>query len=175
MSSTLILGGIKSGKSVLAEQLADQFQQPVIYIATAAADDAEMQRRIDRHQKHRPAHWKTVEEPIHLATIIDKYCAADHCVLIDCLTLWLTNLLMLNDDNILKTEIEALFKAIKKVTGHLIMVSNESNMGIIPMGELTRSYCDEAGMLHQRIALQCDNVVLTVAGLPHVLKGTIHD
>ncbi len=173
MSSTLILGGIKSGKSVLAEQLASNTKLNVIYIATASADDDEMQRRIDHHQQRRPSDWQTIETPIHLAAAIQQYCSADQCVLVDCLTLWLTNLLMKDDDVLLNAEIDALITSIKDLAGNLIMVSNETNMGITPLGELTRRYCDEVGVLHQRIAQQCNNVGLTVAGLPHILKGHI--
>lgn len=175
MTTTLILGGVKSGKSVLAESLATRSNLDVHYIATATGDDDEMQRRIDTHQQRRPSHWKTIETPIHLAATIQQYCSANQCILVDCLTLWLSNLLMLNDDELLKIEIDALITCVKGIEGNLIMVSNETNMGITPLGELTRRYCDEVGVLHQRIAQQCDNVVLTVAGLPHTLKGSLDD
>ncbi len=175
MSATLILGGVKSGKSVLAEKLASKTKFGVSYIATASADDAEMQQRINHHQQRRPSDWQTIETPIHLAESIQKHCITGHCVLVDCLTLWLTNLLMLENDKVLNYEVDALVTSIHTLNGNLIMVSNETNMGITPLGELTRRYCDEMGILHQRIAQQCDNVVLTVAGLPHILKGHIHD
>lgn len=175
MSSTLILGGVKSGKSLLAEQLASNSTLTVHYIATASANDSEMQKRIEQHQQRRPENWHSIEEPIQLASIIQQHCTRDKCVLIDCLTLWLTNLLMLDNDDILNTEIDSLIGVVSTVEGKLIMVSNETNMGITPLGELTRRYCDEAGILHQRLAKQCDNVVLTVAGLPHILKGHIND
>jgi len=173
MTTTLILGGVKSGKSVLAESLATRSNLDVHYIATAAGDDDEMQRRIDTHQQRRPSHWQTVETPIHLAATIQQHCTANQCVLVDCLTLWLTNLLMQDDEAQLQREIDLLVDCFNNIDGTLIMVSNETNMGIMPLGELTRRYCDEIGILHQRIAKQCNNVVLTVAGLPHILKGQI--
>ncbi|NOQ82106.1 MAG: bifunctional adenosylcobinamide kinase/adenosylcobinamide-phosphate guanylyltransferase [Methylophaga sp.] len=175
MSTTLILGGVKSGKSVLAEKLATNTQFSVHYIATASGDDDEMQRRIESHQQRRPSHWHTIESPLHLASAIQQHCIADQCVLVDCLTLWLTNLLMQDNDDLLRLEIDQLIDGIQDLEGSLIMVSNETNMGVTPLGELTRRYCDEVGVLHQRIAQQCDNVVLTIAGLPHILKGSIHD
>ena len=173
MTTTLILGGVKSGKSALAESLAIRSSLNVHYIATASADDGEMQKRIETHQQRRPSHWQTVETPIHLAATIQQHCTANQCVLVDCLTLWLTNLLMQDDEVQLQREIDLLVDCFNNIDGTLIMVSNETNMGIMPLGELTRRYCDEIGILHQRIAKQCNNVVLTVAGLPHILKGQI--
>jgi adenosylcobinamide kinase/adenosylcobinamide-phosphate guanylyltransferase len=175
MASTLIIGGMKSGKSMLAEQQAIHSNLPVTYVATASAHDNEMQQRIQRHQQCRPVHWQTVEESIHLASLIKNHDRKNQCIVIDCLTLWLTNLLMLENDALLNKEIEEFVQLISSVKGQLIMVSNESNMGIIPLGELTRRYCDEVGILHQRLAQQCDNVIFTIAGLPHVLKGQHHD
>lgn len=175
MTSTLILGGVKSGKSVLAESLAKNRSLNVTYIATASAGDGEMLQRIKSHQQRRPEQWKTVETPLQLAAAIQQYCTVERCVLVDCLTLWLTNLLMQDNDDLMRQEVDALVNCLDKVEGTLIMVSNETNMGITPLGELTRRYCDEVGVLHQRIAQRCDNVVLTVAGLPHVLKGHLDD
>ncbi|PCJ32841.1 MAG: bifunctional adenosylcobinamide kinase/adenosylcobinamide-phosphate guanylyltransferase [Gammaproteobacteria bacterium] len=175
MSTSLILGGVKSGKSHFAEQLAIRTDLNVVYIATASADDDEMLERINKHQQQRPAQWLTVESPINLASTIQHYDQADNCILVDCLTLWLTNLLMADNESALRQEIDALLDYIKTMQATLIMVSNETNMGITPLGELTRRYCDEVGVLHQRIAQQCEHVVLTVAGLPHYLKGQIND
>jgi len=175
MTTTLILGGVKSGKSVLAEQVAHKSTLDVTYIATASGHDDEMQERIHTHQQRRPEQWKTVETSLLLASAIQQYCVTGHCVLVDCLTLWLTNLLMQENETLLRREVDALVDCIESLDGALIMVSNETNMGITPLGELTRRYCDEIGVLHQRIAHKCDNVVLTVAGLPHVLKGHLDD
>lgn len=175
MTISLILGGVKSGKSALAEREAIASQLNVTYIATATADDLAMQQRIKHHQQHRPTHWQTIEEPIHLAKQLQQYCLDNQCVLVDCLTLWLTNLLMKDDEALLKSEITALLAILSNIKGELIIVSNETNMGIMPLGDLTRRYCDEIGLLHQAIASVSDTVVLTIAGLPHILKGTLHD
>lgn len=175
MHISLILGGVKSGKSALAERLAISTMLNVTYIATATADDTAMQQRIHHHQQHRPPHWHTVEEPIQLAKALTEHCQSKQCVLVDCLTLWLTNLLMQDNDTILKTEIAALLAILPNIKGELIIVSNETNMGIMPLGDLTRRYCDEIGLLHQAIAALSDTVVLTVAGLPHILKGNLHE
>jgi len=168
---TLILGGVRSGKSRLAEGLAKKSQLSVRYIATATANDAEMQDRIERHRLDRPERWQLIEEPISLANVLRTQAAPEHCVLVDCLTLWLTNLLTSENKNTFQREREALLFTLPTLSGQIIMVSNESNMGVTPMGELSRRYCDEAGRLHQDLAQQCDRVVLTVAGLPHILKG----
>ena len=173
MKKTLVLGGVKSGKSRLAEQLADLSELDVVYIATATENDNEMQHRISEHQQRRPDHWQTIEAPIHLAATLQQTCQQDRCVLVDCLTLWLTNLLMAEEKAQLEREIDALIAIIPKLSGHLILVSNETNMGIMPMGELSRQYCDQIGVLHQRIAAIFDRVIFTVAGLPHVLKGKL--
>ncbi len=170
---TLILGGVRSGKSRLAERLATETNLPVTYIATATAEDAEMQARISAHQKHRPAHWQLIEEPLHLGQTLQTNARSGHCVLVDCLTLWLTNVLMANDEHQFEKERGELLHVIPSLAGHIIIVSNETNMGVTPMGELSRRYCDEAGRLHQELAQLCDNVILTVAGLPQVLKGDL--
>ncbi|MDH5356087.1 MAG: bifunctional adenosylcobinamide kinase/adenosylcobinamide-phosphate guanylyltransferase [Gammaproteobacteria bacterium] len=168
---TLILGGVRSGKSRLGEQLASDSGLPVIYIATATADDTEMQMRIESHRESRPDHWTVIEEPIYLAKALKNADSKSQCILVDCLTLWLTNLLTTEDENLLESEIAALLETLSSLSGQLIMVSNETNMGIVPMGELSRRYCDEAGRLHQLLAQTCDRVIFTVAGLPQILKG----
>jgi len=168
---TLILGGVRSGKSRQAQMRAEQTKRSVIYVATATADDREMQERIADHRANRPAHWRVVEEPLRLADMLSLHASAQTCVLVDCLTLWLTNLLLCSDPDRLSRERAALIDAVRVVPGHVIFVSNETGMGVVPLGELTRRYCDEAGRLHQDLALLCDNVILTVAGLPIFLKG----
>jgi len=162
---TLILGGIRSGKSRLAVQLG----LPVTYLATATADDAAMVQRIAAHKDARPAHWQTIEEPLALGDALAQVSGA--CIIIDCLTLWLTNLLLCDDDRRLHKEQENLLTILTQSTSPIILVANETSMGIIPLGELTRRYCDLAGSLHQRLASTCDRVVFTVAGLPMMLKG----
>lgn len=168
----LILGGARSGKSRLAEQLAADSGLAVTYIATSQPLDGEMDQRVRVHRERRPAHWGLVEEPLALADTLQRHAAAGRCLLVDCLTLWLTNLLMLEDSARLGAERDALLRVLTDLPGDLIFVSNETGLGVVPMGELTRRYVDEAGWLHQALAERCERVVLTVAGLPLTLKGT---
>ncbi len=167
----LILGGVRSGKSRLAEQHAQASGLEVLYIATATAGDAEMQQRIAHHQQQRPSTWSLIEEPLMLAKVLQQQAREDRCLLVDCLTLWLTNLLLSEDASMLARERDALLEQLKNLPGHIILVSNETGMGIVPEAELARRFGDEAGRLHQQLAQLCDRVILTVAGLPHVLKG----
>ncbi|GAA0793347.1 bifunctional adenosylcobinamide kinase/adenosylcobinamide-phosphate guanylyltransferase [Marinobacterium sediminicola] len=165
----LILGGARSGKSRQAEQLALASGRDVFYIATAQAHDDEMRQRIERHREERPVHWQTVEEPLELAATILAQQAPDRCLLIDCLTLWVTNQLLDGAD--LQAEREALCAALGNARGEVILVSNETGMGVVPMGELSRRFSDEAGWLNQSVAALADQVVLMVAGIPMVIKG----
>ena len=168
----LILGGARSGKSRLAEKLASDSALPVIYIATSQPLDGEMNERVALHRQRRPDHWGLIEEPLALARVLRDNARADTCLLVDCLTLWLTNLLMQDDPARLAQEREHLLDCLGALPGQIIFVSNETGMGVVPMGELTRRYVDEAGWLHQALAERCQRVVLTVAGLPLTLKGT---
>ncbi|MBH3430718.1 bifunctional adenosylcobinamide kinase/adenosylcobinamide-phosphate guanylyltransferase [Pseudomonas alkylphenolica] len=167
----LILGGARSGKSRLAEQLAERSGLAVTYIATSEPLDGEMNARVQLHRERRPAQWGLIEEPLALAQTLRVHASADRCLLVDCLTLWLTNLLMLDDPERLSAERTALLECLAALPGEIILVSNETGLGVVPMGELTRRYVDEAGWLHQAIAERCQRVVLTVAGLPLTLKG----
>ncbi|RDI09175.1 adenosylcobinamide kinase /adenosylcobinamide-phosphate guanylyltransferase [Pseudomonas fluorescens] len=167
----LILGGARSGKSRLAEKLATDTQLPVTYIATSQPLDGEMNARVVQHRARRPTQWALVEEPLALARVLRENAAHGQCLLVDCLTLWLTNLLMLDDPEQLSAEREALLDCLAALPGEIIFVSNETGMGVVPLGELTRRYVDEAGWLHQALAERCQRVVLTVAGLPLTLKG----
>ncbi|WP_295388783.1 bifunctional adenosylcobinamide kinase/adenosylcobinamide-phosphate guanylyltransferase [uncultured Thiodictyon sp.] len=169
---TLVLGGVRSGKSRFAERLALDCGQPVTYLATARAGDAAMARRIAEHQRRRPADWCLVEEPLALAERLAEAAAAGRCCLVECLTLWLTNLLMEADADRTEREIQALLGVVASAPGRVILVGNESNLGVTPLGELSRRYCDLAGTLHQQLAARCARVVLIVAGLPLMLKGT---
>ncbi|QXH37016.1 bifunctional adenosylcobinamide kinase/adenosylcobinamide-phosphate guanylyltransferase [Pseudomonas muyukensis] len=168
---SLILGGARSGKSRLAEQLASDSGLPVTYIATSQPLDGEMNDRVRQHRERRPAHWRLIEEPLALAAVLRGEAAEGRCLLVDCLTLWLTNLLMLENPGRLEQECEALLDGLATLPGTLILVSNETGLGVVPMGELTRRYVDLAGTLHQGVAARCQRVVLTVAGLPLMLKG----
>ncbi len=167
----LILGGVRSGKSTLAEQHATASGLPVVYVATAEVRDEEMRERIAHHQARRPAHWQLIEAGPDLAAVLQREAAAGRCMLVDCLTLWLAQLLCDTDESRLEFEVSALLRVLPGLPGQIILVSNETNMGITPMGELSRRYCDEAGRLHQQLGAICERVVLTVAGLPLVVKG----
>lgn len=180
----LVLGGARSGKSRFAEQAAIESGKEVVYIATATVYDEEMQARINRHIDDRPGHWLTVEEPLRLAQILEQHADKDKCLLVDCLTLWLTNVLMAEQSakseqaDSAEGEIKSLaeYKAelltvLNILPGQVILVSNEVGQGIVPMGELSRRFVDEAGWLHQDIARMAQQVTLVVAGLPMQLKS----
>lgn len=167
----LILGGSRSGKSSLAEQHAGESGLAVTYVATATAGDGEMAARIAQHQARRPAHWRIVEEPQQLAQVLRQHAAPERCLLVDCLTLWLTNLLCTNDEALFKRERAAFLEVLPTLPGRIILVSNEVGMGIVPLGELSRRFSDEAGWLNQEAAKICARVTLMVAGLPYPLKA----
>ena len=169
-SRVLILGGVRSGKSRLAERLASEGAGPVTYIATATAGDGEMAARIAAHRARRPAHWGLVEEPLHLAAALAAHAAPGRCLLVDCLTLWLTNLLLAEDVSLCDREGTALLQVLPTLPGRIIMVSNETSLGVMPLGELSRRFGDAAGQLHQDLAPLCDRVILAIAGLPLTLK-----
>lgn len=169
----LILGGARSGKSRLAEQLAKDSGLAVTYIATSQALDCEMSERVRQHRQRRPAHWALIEEPLALADVLCREAGPERCLLVDCLTLWLTNLLLCDDRPRLEKEREALLACISSLPGRLILVSNETGLGVVPMGELSRRYVDEAGWLHQALAQHSERVLFCIAGLPLALKGQL--
>ncbi len=164
-------GGARSGKSRLAEQTAIATQLAVTYVATAQALDSEMQSRIAHHQNQRPADWSLVEEPLFLAKTLQKIDQPNQIILVDCLTLWLTNLLLLDDQNVQEFECEQLLKVLPKLQSEIILVSNETGLGVVPLGEISRRFVDEAGRLHQALGQIADKVVFCVAGFPMILKG----
>ncbi|NMV37549.1 bifunctional adenosylcobinamide kinase/adenosylcobinamide-phosphate guanylyltransferase [Ralstonia insidiosa] len=179
---TLVLGGARSGKSHHAEQLALQCAGPVTYVATAGEGDEEMQLRVALHRARRPEHWGLVEEPVRLAEALYTHAQHGGCVLVDCVTLWLNNLLfsehhaypdtgLITPPEAWTTEIDALLTALPLLPGEVILVSNEIGLGVVPMGAVTRFYVDELGRLNQRLAALADNVHLLVAGIPMVVKG----
>ncbi|MGH8566485.1 MAG: bifunctional adenosylcobinamide kinase/adenosylcobinamide-phosphate guanylyltransferase [Gammaproteobacteria bacterium] len=167
---TLILGGVRSGKSRLAEALALQSALPVTYLATALPGDEEMRQRIEAHRQRRPVGWQAVEEPYALAGALRTHAVAGRCVIVDCLTLWLAQLLCAGDEGLVREQ-DALLAVLPELKGHLILVSNETGLGIVPLDALSRHFNDEAGRLHQALAERCERVVFTVAGLPMILKG----
>lgn len=168
--SILILGGARSGKSQHAERLAHAHGGEVIYIATSEPADGEMRQRIAHHRERRPAHWGLVEEPIHLARVLHQHAAANRVLLVDCLTLWLSNLLHVDDGAHFARERAALLTALADLPGQVLLVSNEVGQGIVPMGELTRRFVDEAGRLHQDLALTVARVQFVTAGIVQTLK-----
>lgn len=165
----LILGGARSGKSALAERRAQASGLDVVYVATGSAGDSEMQQRIAHHRARRPPHWRTVEEPLRLAAVLQAEAAAERCLIVDCLTLWLTNLLLGPG---LEPEREALLTTLPALPGSVILVSNEVGCGIVPLNELARRFADEQGRLNQAAAAACQRVTLVAAGLPLELKGS---
>ena len=172
---TLILGGARSGKSRHAQNLAAETGGAVTVIATGQARDAEMAARIARHRAERPADWHTVEEPLHLAQALQQAAGEGRCVLVDCLTLWLMNLLEAGEA-VFAEERAALLNILPSLAGEIVFVSNEIGLGVIPLGELSRRFVDEAGWLNQDMARLADNVSFIAAGLPLKLKtvmGTI--
>ena len=165
----LILGGARSGKSAFAQRQAAAAGLHVIYLATAQAGDAEMNERIAHHRADRPADWGLVEEPLALASALQIHAAPDRCLLVNCLTLRLSNLLAAGDDR-LDAETRALLNTLPSLPGQVLLVSNEVGQGIVPINPLARRFRDEAGRLHQAVARLCGRVTLVVAGLPLTLK-----
>jgi adenosylcobinamide kinase/adenosylcobinamide-phosphate guanylyltransferase len=167
----LILGGARSGKSQYAEQLAIETGKSRFYIATAQAHDEEMRARIEVHKQRRSHDWTNIEESFDLANCLKKHDDKNHCLLVDCLTLWVSNLLHSEKAEHWQQEKEHLLKTLPELNAHIILVSNEVGSGIIPLGEITRQYVDEIGWLHQNLAKLSQRVTLITAGLPAVLKG----
>lgn len=166
----LILGGARSGKSQLAENIAQQRGIPVIYVATAQALDDEMQQRIQHHQQQRPKQWKLCEEHIFLADQLLKLDQEHQIILVDCLTLWLTNLLLAEDQDLQQQQTDKLLEILPKLKSEIILVSNETGLGVVPMGEISRRFVDEAGRLHQALGQLAHKVMFCVAGFPMILK-----
>ena len=173
----LILGGARSGKSALAEQEALAGHKPCIYVATAQIFDDEMKARIAVHQQRRSQqttggqNWRVCEAPFALLQTLQQESNEGNCILVDCLGMWLTNLLMDSSINIRK-ECDALIDGITRLPGDIIFVSTLVSMGITPLGEINRRYIDECGRLEQSLAVHCDRVRLVVAGLFLDLKNT---
>jgi adenosylcobinamide kinase/adenosylcobinamide-phosphate guanylyltransferase len=166
---TLVLGGAGSGKSRYAESLITAQAPPWIYVATAQAGDDEMARRIAAHRARRNAGWQTIEAPHDLAGALET--ASAHArLLVDCMTLWLTNRMLAEAD--LDAEIGRLEEALLRRAGMAVLVSNEVGYGIVPDNALARRFRDAQGRLNQRLAASADRVVLVVAGLPLAVKGT---
>ena len=171
----LILGGVRSGKSRYAQQLAQRADR-VTFVATAERrDDEEMQRKIERHRAERPSHWKTIEEPLHLAQIVRSAGTGCDVLLIDCLTLLASNLLEAHGEDVAQaqSQIDDLCAALQSASCTVILVSNEVGSGVVPAYVLGRRFRDLVGEINQRIAAVADSVLLMVAGLPLALKGSV--
>jgi len=173
---TFIIGGARSGKSSFALNLAEGARggdaispaMKKVYIATAQALDNEMKERIERHKKERSAEWATIEEPLNISEMIKEVHKKYDVILLDCLTLWLSNLMLNNKD--IEKEVDALCKLLPTVDCSLFTVSNEVGMGIVPDNELSRKFRDLAGLLNQKIAGIADEVYLVTAGIPLKIK-----
>lgn len=167
-SVQLILGGARSGKSSFAEKLAESLGNNVLYVATGQAFDDEMADRIARHQADRVGAWATLEEPLELAAALQGAMVEDRIILLDCLTLWLSNLMLAERD--IEQAVQALIEVLAAPKGHIILVSNEVGQSIVPDNALARRFRDEAGWLNQEIAVNADKVAFITAGLPQWLK-----
>lgn len=174
----LILGGARSGKSSLAVQRAVVSGREVVYVATASASDAEMHSRIERHRATRPTHWRTVETRSTLAATLDEHDGQQRCIIVDCLTLWLTNVLCpFNgaqaqfDTAAWQRERDALLQRLPSMQAHVVLVSNEVGLSIVPDNPVARRFRDEQGWLNQAVAACCERVTLVVAGLPLAIKS----
>ncbi len=168
----LVTGGCRSGKSGFALKKADELNpQKKIFIATCRPLDNEMEERVSRHQKERDGKWQTIEEPLLLEEAIRENSTPETLILVDCITLWLTNLLMENDDlNFLEQQAISLAKVLKQVKGEIILVTNEVGAGIVPENRLARVFRDAAGFANQRIAESVDSVIWAVSGIPVKIK-----
>ncbi|WP_196140979.1 bifunctional adenosylcobinamide kinase/adenosylcobinamide-phosphate guanylyltransferase [Aliikangiella sp. G2MR2-5] len=163
----LVLGGARSGKSRFAEatikKTAEESNKRVTYIATASAGDDEMRVRIERHKSQRPNDWRLIEEPLKVAEVI-RSCSHNDLLLIDCLTLWLSNWLCEGSLDDFEEAKRSLLASLKSTEAGVVLVSNEVGSGIVPLGELSRDFVDQAGWLNQAIAAMADKVSLIVAG-----------
>jgi adenosylcobinamide kinase/adenosylcobinamide-phosphate guanylyltransferase len=173
---TLVLGGVRSGKSRFALEIASGAPN-VTFIATARSSDDEMRRKIERHQSERPSHWRTREEPLQLAEAISSEQDASETTIVDCLTMFAANLMEAygEDRAAIDAAIGAFCSALRKTDRRIVLVSNEVGSGIVPAYAAGRQFRDLLGEMNQRVAAVADNVVLMVAGLPLPIKGGIED
>lgn len=165
----LVLGGARSGKSAYAEVLAESHPGDRIYIATAEAGDEEMRERIAHHRARRGSRWQTIEEPLKLLQVLRQESKAGRFLLVDCVTLWVSNLLMM--DLPVQAAVDHLCNELPVLEARIVFVSNEVGLGIVPDNLLARRFRDEAGLANQKLAATCREVVFMAAGLPLKLKG----
>jgi adenosylcobinamide kinase/adenosylcobinamide-phosphate guanylyltransferase len=166
---TFVLGGARSGKSSFAEKLVENSGLQPVYLATGRAFDKEMESRISIHRDRRGNEWQTVEEPLDLVGALEKHAGHDRFVLVDCLTLWITNLMMAEQN--VAAETKTLIAALRQLSGPVVFVSNEVGLGIVPENRMAREFRDHAGFLHQAVASVADEVYFMAAGLPLKMKG----
>lgn len=171
---TFILGGARSGKSQFAIGLAKKTSKCVIFIATATDSDKEMRERIKLHRKNRPSHWKTIEEPKKLSSLVKGIPKKTELIIIDCMTIFISNLLLEGkSDNFIESEISLMLKALKKSRLNSLIVSNEVGMGIVPDNALARRFRDLAGKINQGIAKASNEVYFIVSGLTLKIKDIL--
>jgi adenosylcobinamide kinase/adenosylcobinamide-phosphate guanylyltransferase len=166
----LITGGARSGKSRYAEQRALEMSSRPLYVATAEAKDEEMAQRIVEHRKRRGTQWHTIEEPLELAEALLAQRGKTDCALVDCLTLWISNLLLRHNDKHASEKVEELIEKLPRLNFHLVLVTNEVGWGIVPDNSLARKFRDLAGWTNQRVAQAANEVVLMVTGVPMIVK-----
>ncbi len=173
MTKSLVLGGVRSGKSALAEQLVSEQAEPVVYVATATIGDAEMHERVRRHRTRRPAEWSLQEEPLRLGELLNQVArkAPAPVLLIDCVSLWVSNLLHA-DEAVFARERDHFLSALVDYPAPVVVVSNEVGLGIIGMDPLTRRFADELGWLNQALAKRCDGWCCQWPGLPRRSKAS---
>jgi adenosylcobinamide kinase/adenosylcobinamide-phosphate guanylyltransferase len=169
----LITGGARSGKSSYAEQRARALGPRRLYIATAEAKDEEMRQRIEEHKRRRSNEWVTIEEPIELAETLLAQRGQTDCALVDCLTLWISNLLLQYDRRFAEEKVGQLLETASRLNCHLVFVTNEVGLGIVPDNPLARQFRDLSGWANQRVAAAANEVVLVVAGIPMIVKKEI--
>lgn len=169
----LVVGGCRSGKSRYAEQWVEDNFTDRVYVATMTAmDDVEMDHRVTLHRERRGSGWRTLEEPLELVGLLTDHDGRAGVFLVDCLTMWITNLLMRDlSDTAVEAEVDRLAAAVAAMTTPVVLVANEVGLGIVPESPLGRRFRDLAGWTNQRMAMVCDQVVLVAAGLPLRLKG----
>jgi adenosylcobinamide kinase/adenosylcobinamide-phosphate guanylyltransferase len=168
--STLVLGGARSGKSEFAEHLCEKSDLDLLYVATSAPQlgDDEMSDRINIHQERRGPRWKLIEEPIYLAACLRQHAREGQVILIDCLTLWLSNFMF--ENKCLEEHSTQLIQAIRECSGKFVFISNEIGQGVVPEHALSRKFRDHQGLINQSLAKRCDRVIEVRAGLPLILK-----
>ncbi|MFC1925837.1 bifunctional adenosylcobinamide kinase/adenosylcobinamide-phosphate guanylyltransferase [Chloroflexota bacterium] len=170
----LIMGGVRSGKSSFAQRLAGTANDNVIFLATAQAGDDEMTERISRHKASRPASWRTVEEPLELARVLQSEAASADVVLVDCLTVWLSNLLIRNEDSAEEEalkQVNMIMDSYQRGETSYILVSGEVGLGLVPPYPMGRTFRDIQGRLNQELAQRADKVFMLLAGIPLDLKS----